>query len=117
MLFVIIVKIVLYGWQSESAGVCLSKEAHAFVQVFAFFAEVKVEAVAHGHFVLSAFQSDAFGVGVVGVADVYAVEGASHESAHAVARTVVDAAVESLFVALVEQSGGDVSAQFGAVVA
>ena len=117
MLFVIIVKIVLYGWQSESAGVCLSKEAYAFVQVFAFFAEVKVEAVANGHFVLSAFQSDAFGVGVVGVADVYAMEGASHESAHAVARTVVDAAVESLFVSLVDHTAADGSTPFGAVVA
>ena len=76
--------------------------------VFSFLAEVEVEAVAQRHFMLAGSEPHARGVGFVRIAEVDAVEAASYESCHGVARTVAQAHVELLLLMRILQSGCDV---------
>ena len=108
---------IVNGQWSRVEDCFLSEESYASVQVFASFAKVEVEAIGERDFVLPRAESDAFGVGFVGITEVHAVEGSSDKAGDGGLRAVGHAAVEAFAFVFINQPRRHVCAKLRAVVA
>ena len=104
-------------WSRVKDYFLLSEESYASVQVFASFAKVEVEAIGERDFVLPRAESDAFGLGFVGINEVHAVESSSDKAGDRVLRALGHAAVEAFAFVFINQPRRHVCAKLRAVVA